>query len=417
MRRAPAVLALAILAPLPLGAQAAPTPDAPRLLQRPTISRNAIAFEYGGDIWVVPRTGGDARRLTAGAGLETNPVFSPDGDRVAFAADYEGNTDVYVVDAAGGLPVRLTWHPVADVPVGWTPDGRILFRSTRLSATRHARLFTVAPGGGPAAAVDLPSGHDGSFAPGGDRLAYLPFEPANVAWKRYRGGRTTPIWLVNLADASVEKVPRDNSTDASPMWVGDRVFFLSDREGPTALFAYDTTSRQVTRVVKDGPYEVKSAAATRDAIVLERFGSLHLYDIASGTEREVPVRIAADLPSVRPRWTNVGRGLRNPAISPTGARALFEARGEILTVPASKGSMRNLTGSPGVADRDPAWSPDGRRVAYAAWNAEGACVVVGARRTPSFDDVSLPEWSADGRRVHFGARVGGEIFRETIELR
>lgn len=355
------------LALLPAAARA----DEPILPQRPALSDKAIVFSYAGDLWTVPREGGDARRLTAGTGLETYPVFSPDGETVAFAGEYEGNLDVYTVPTAGGIPTRVTHHPDPDAPVGWTPDGKsILFRSPRTSATRAIKLFTVPAAGGQPAELPLPSAEDGSYSPDGKQLAYVPLSnkpqfPGNFRPVRhYRGGTAAALWIADLKDSAITKVPRTDSNDFNPMWVGDAVLFLSDRDGMTTLFQYDPASKEVKRLIDPGRQDIKSASAGKDAVVYETFGQLHLYDLKTGKAQPVPVKVAADLPSVRPRLEKVSRNIRAAGLSPTGTRAVFEARGEVLTVPAEKGDIRNLSNTTGAAERDPAWSPDGKWVAY-----------------------------------------------------
>jgi tricorn protease len=307
------------------------------LLQKPTLSRTQIVFMYGGDLWSVPREGGEAKRLTIGAGVETNPLFSPDGQQIAFTGEYDGNVDLFVVPATGGVPRRLTWHPAPDIMLGWAPDSkRIIFSSSRASYSFFNKLFTVSLNGGLEEEVPLPMGFEASYSPDGARLAYVPLGRAFYAWKRYRGGRTTPIWIATLSSGHIEKIPRDNSNDFNPMWVGDKVYFLSDRNGAVTLFSYNTRSKQVKQELENHRLDLKSASAGPDAIVYEQFGSLHIFDTTSGTSKPVAVRIAGDLPEVREHFVNVGRRLHNAHISPTGARAVFEARGEILTVPAER---------------------------------------------------------------------------------
>ena len=212
----------------------------------------------------------------------------------------------------------------------------------------------------------------GAYSPDGKRMLYAPLDGGQfapgftnfVAWKRYRGGSASYLWIVNLADLTTVKVPRTDSNDIYPMWIGDKIYFLSDRNGPMTLFSYDPQSRKVTELVKNTGKDIVSASAGPGGIVYEQFGQVHIFDIASGKEHPVKIEIAADLTEVRPHFQNVARELRNAAISPTGVRAVFEAHGEILTVPAEKGDIRNLTNTPGVMERTPAWSPDGKTIAY-----------------------------------------------------
>ena len=233
----------------------------------------------------------------------------------------------------------------------------MLFASRRDSGTDAIHLFTVSLDGGFPEKLPFPNGESGSYSPDGSHLAYVPLFQWQQAWKRYRGGQTKKIWLANLADSSVTPVPRDNSNDFNPMWVGDKVYFLSDRNGPVTLFSYDTRSKQVKQLVENHGLDLKSASAGPGAIVYEQFGSLFLYDLRSGQSKAVPVRLAGDLPQLRAHYVNVGKRLRSPDLSPTGARAVFETRGEILTVPAEKGDARNITQTTGINERNPAWSP------------------------------------------------------------
>jgi tricorn protease len=390
----------------------------PLLLQRPAVSAKQVAFVYGSDLWIVDRDGGDARRLTAGAGLESYPVFSPDGDTIAFAGEYEGNLDVYVVPASGGVPRRLTYHPDPDVPVGWTPDGKaVIFRSPRSSYARFSQLFTVPVGGGQPTELPLPMAEDGALSPDGKRIAYVPFSnkpqyPGSYRpLRNYRGGTAAPLWIAELTDSSITKVPRINSNDFNPMWIGHRVYFLSDRDGPTTLFAYEPDSKEVRRLLEPGEADIKSATACRDAIVYDRFGTLHLFDLNTEKSKPISVRIAADLPGVRSKIEKGAKSIHKAGLSPSGARAVFEVRGEVLTVPAEKGDIRNLTNAPGSAERDPAWSPDGKWLAYLsdasgeyelhirAQNGLGKVTKLKLGNTPSF--YYNPTWSPDGKRIAY----------------
>ncbi|MGH9406313.1 MAG: S41 family peptidase [Terriglobia bacterium] len=359
--RLAAAIALGVL--VAIGCLGAPNP--PLLLQTPAVSKTQIAFAYGGDIWIVSRAGGRAHRLVTGADTLQQPVFSPDGTMLAYTGNYQGNDDVYVVPASGGEPLRLTYHPGLDGAVGWTPDGKsVLFASGRSSYSDPHQLFTVPATGGFPTELPLPMAETGSYSPDGTHLAYVPNFRWEPFWQGYRGGQTTPVWIANLSDSSVVKIPRDNSNDDDPMWIGHTVYFLSDRNGPITLFAYDTQSRKVTQVLKNTGFDITYASAGPDAIVYSQFGQIHLYDLKSRRSKLIPIEAIADMPQLQPRFENVGTHIVHSDISPTGARAVFEAHGDILTVPVKKGDIRDITNSPAVEDRDPAWSPDGKWIAY-----------------------------------------------------
>ena len=384
--------------------------EKPTLFQKPTVNRTDIVFSYAGDLWIVPRQGGDAKRLTNGVGIETNPIFSPDGSMIAFTGEYDGNTDVYVVPATGGVPKRLTYHPSADTVVGWTADGKqVLFASSRNSTSGYNRLFTVGLNGGLPAEVPLPMASYGSFSPDGASIAYEPLTQWQPAWKRYKGGQTMPIWIARLSDSAIEKLPRENSNDRYPMWIGDKIYFISDRAGAVGLFAYDTKSKKVEQVIKNDGLDIKSASAGPGVIAYEQFGSISLYDVKSGKATKVNIRVEDDLLSVRPRFEKVGNRIASAAISPTGARAVFEARGDIISVPAEKGDPRNLTNSSNAMERDPAWSPDGKWIAYFSdesgeyalhiRNQTGMGEVKKITLPPTF--YAEPTWSPDSKKIAF----------------
>jgi tricorn protease len=380
------------------------------------MSRTHIVFSYAGDLWIAPRNGGAASQLTDGVGNETSPQFSPDGTTVAFTGEYDGNVDLYTVPATGGVPKRMTYHPGADGLAGWTPDGKqLLFVSQRASDSgRFARLFTMPVDGVFPAEVPLPMAYAGSYSPDGTRLAYEPIPRAFNAWKRYRGGMASQIWIASLSDSSVEKIPRSDSNDFNPMWPkgeGDKVYFLSDRNGPISLFAYDTKTKKVTQLIQNNGLDIKSASAGPDGIIYEQFGSLGIYDLKSGKTKPVNITINGDMLSLRPKYEKVGTRISNAAISPTGARAVFEARGEIISVPAEKGDARNLTNTRGVAERDPAWSPDGKWIAYFSdesgeyalhlrdQKGMGEVKKINLGNPPSF--FYSPTWSPDSKKIAY----------------
>ena len=384
----------------------------PLLLQHPTLSATQIAFVYAGELWIAPREGGVAKRLTSGAGTVSRPSFSADGNEIAFTGEYNGNADVYIIPAGGGVPRRITYHPALDSVVGWTRDGKqVLFASNRNSNDTFNRLFTIAREGGFPTELPLPIAAEGSYSPDGSQLAYVPLDHAFEIWKRYRGGRTSPIWIAQLRDSSIIKIPRDNSNDFNPIWVDHRIFFLSDRQGPISLFSYDTRTKSITKVLKNDGFDFKYASAGPGAIAIEQFGALYLYDLKSGKERKLDIRVEADLPEMRPHFLNVAGRITHADISPTGKRAVFEARGEILTVPAEKGDIRNITNTPGVDERSPAWSPNGDRIAYFSdesgeyalhiknQNGLGEAQKIDLGSPGSF--FFVPYWSPDGKKIAY----------------
>ncbi len=341
-----------------------------QLLQRPALSQTHIAFSYAGDLWTVARAGGAAVRLSSGIGFESDAAFSPDGQTLAFTGEYDGNVDVYTVPVTGGTPKRITYHPDADNVIGWTPDGkRIIFRSGRDSFSRFTKLFTVPVEGGLPQSMPLPMGYSGAFSPDGKKFVYAPLGVGGgfsnfVAWKRYRGGRASYLWLADMTTLETVKIPRTDSQDFDPMWLGDKVYFLSDRTGKASLYRYDPATKAVTDLLKNTGYDINSAKAGPGGIVYDQFGDIHIYDAKTGKDAKINIDITGDMPELRPRFTDVSTEIRNIGISATGVRAVIEAHGEILTLPAAKGDTRNLTNTPGVMERSPEWSPDGQSIAY-----------------------------------------------------
>ncbi|MBL8220207.1 MAG: PD40 domain-containing protein, partial [Bryobacterales bacterium] len=385
--------------------------DGPYLFQYPTMNKTHVVFTFAGDLWSVPRAGGAATRLTTGRGAEGEGHFSPDGSTIAFTGEYDGNVDVFTIPASGGVPKRLTSHPETDHAVGWTQDGkRVLVMSTRETFNKTPQLYSVPVDGGFPERLPFPMASAGSLSPDGSQIAYMPLLRADTIWKRYRGGRASYIWIGNMADSSVTPVPRKDSNDYAPMWIGNQVYFLSDRNGgKVSLFKYDVKSKQVTVAVDNKGLDFKSATAGPDGIVMEQFGAIQIYDWKSGKMQPVNITLNGDLAEVRPRMEKLTRGIRGASISPSGARAVFSARGEIFTVPAEKGNARNLTNSPGSADRSPSWSPDGKWVAYfsdesgeymlhlAPQNGQGEVQKIALGNPPSFF-YSLV-WSPDSKKL------------------
>lgn len=383
-----------------------------RLLRQPTISSNSVTFVYANDVWVVSRDGGSARRLTTHKGSESYPVFSPDGKYIAFSGQYDGNTDVYIVPTEGGEPERLTFHPMSDVVRGWAPDGKhVLFASGRDTVpVSFSRLWTISIKGGMPEPLPMPMAFKGVYSPDGKRMAYVRDSEAFATWRHYRGGRTTGVWLIDLSDYGVEKVPRQNSNDTDPMWINNKVFFISDRNNTMNLFSYDTDIKEVKQLTYHDDFDIKNARADAGSIVYEQAGYLNIFDPDSGKSVQLHVEIRGDLPGTRPYFEKVSDLIRSGNISPTGARAVFSARGDIFTVPAKKGDFRNLTSSPGANDRFPTWSPDGNKIAwFSDQSGEYELMIIDQKgidpvRRISFENPSFyyaPVWSPDSKKILF----------------
>ncbi len=405
-------LGLAVLAASALPAFSQ-DPGSTRLLRQPTVSATHIAFAYANNIWTVERGGGLARRLTTFQGQTANPRFSPDGKRIAFSAEYAGNLDVYVMPAEGGEPKRLTWHPGADTVQGWTPDGSaIVFASARATAAPSAapRFWTVPSAGGVETPMALPRAYQGRISPDGAYVAYR----LNNSWdderRNYRGGQNRPIWIVDLKTYDLVTPPWTDSKDIEPVWVGNSVYFLSDRDGVSNVWSYELASKKLTQVTKFTDYDVKTLDGRADAVVFEQAGYIHELDPKTGREHVVAIKAVGDFPWMMPRWDDVTARIVNLALSPTGKRVVAEARGEIFTIPAEKGDIRNLTHSAAVAEREPAWSRDGKWVSYFSdKSGEYALVIESQDGIAAPREIPIrnakhyytPSWSPDSKKLLF----------------
>ncbi|HYK83158.1 MAG TPA: PDZ domain-containing protein [Gemmatimonadales bacterium] len=359
-----AFLAVATLArPLPLAGQL----DA-RMLRQPDVSATTIAFVYAGNVWVVAKTGGVANRLSSSRGEQSFPRFSPDGQWIGFTADYDGNEDIYVMPVTGGVPKRITHHPAPDRMLGWFPDGRsILFASPRESGRqRFYQLYRVAREGGLPTSLPVAYGEFAAVSPDGQWLAYVPQSQDFRTWKRYRGGWNSRIWLYNFATGVSKQVAPSAANNSQPMWHGRTLYFLSDR-GPAEranIWAYSLATDSLRQVTRFTDYDIHFPAIGPSDIVFEAGGQLYLLDLALEQSHAVHVQVVTDLSTLKPHRDSAGGHIVNAGISPTGKRAVFEARGDIFTVPAENGPVLDLTQTPGVAERTPAWSPDGKTIAY-----------------------------------------------------
>lgn len=385
-----------------------------RMLRQPTVSATQIVFVYGGDLWVMPKNGGTAERLTTARGEESFPKFSPDGKTIAFTANYDGNDEVYTIPANGGDTKRVTYHPGVDRVAAWYPDGKsLLIASGRTSeSNRYNKLFKVSSSGGIPEALPMPYGEFASFSPDGKSVAYMPAAVDARTWKRYRGGWAPDFWTFNLETLESKNITNDNANDGQPMWSGNTIYFMSDRGSNqrSNIWAYDTRNGNFHQVTSFNDFDVKYPSAGPTDIVFQAGSRMYLLDIATEKTREVDVKLVTDRASLRPRVENVGNSLTSADISPTGKRALFGARGDVFTVPAEHGAVRNYTQTSGSAERSPTWSPDGKLIGY--WsdktgeyeftvrNADGT----GDERTvtklgPGFR--YAPIWSPDSKKIVF----------------
>ena len=407
------VVCTTLLALLTFAPSASAQIDA-RMFRYPAVSKDQIAFVYAGDIWLVPKKGGTAVRLSSPLGEESFPRFSPDGSRIAYSASYDGNLDVYVVPSTGGVPVRLTHHPMADRVIGWHPDGRkVLFASGRESGRqRFSQFYLVGLEGGMPEKLPIPYGEFGAFSADGGQIAYMPMSRDFRTWKRYRGGWAPDLWLFDLKTMASRNLTNDPANDAQPMWHGDTIYFLSDR-GPAQrnnIWAHDVPSGRTRQITHFDEFDITFPSSGPDALVFQAGGRLYLLDFATDNATEVPVHVVTDESTLRKRTAKAEALIAYAAVSPTGKRAVFEARGDLITVPAEHGAVMNVTLSSGVAERYPRWSPDGKTVAY--WSdrsgeyeltvrpADGS----GSERKltslgPGFR--YAPHWSPDSKKVAF----------------
>ncbi len=369
MLRVRAWLAMAAFA---AAVSADPDPNDTLLLAQPAVSAKHLAFVYADDLWIADADGGKPRRLTAHNGVESHPAFSPDGATLAFSGQYDGNTDVYTVPVAGGAPKRITHHPAADIVHGFTADGLILFGSQREVFTRrYSQFFTVPITGGMPTKLPIPTGWKASLSADGKRFAYTVSRDVFEQWKNYRGGTHARIWICDLATLAVEEIPQPEGrcNDTEPRWFGDTLLFRSDRDGEFNVHRYSTATRKVQRLTAFDDFPVLALAVGGGRAVIEQAGRLHALELPpgeTGYAKTTPLRIgvAADLVEARPRFLKAAGQIRGATLSPTAARAAFEMRGEIFSVPAEKGDARNLTQTTGAHERSPAWSPDGKTIAY-----------------------------------------------------
>ena len=382
------------------------------LLRQPTLSDDSIVFVYADDLWLVDRAGGDAQRLTSHEGTESNPHFNQDGSMVAFTGEYGGNTDVYVVTTQGGIPKRLTWHPGADVVQGWTPDGEVLFRSSRLAhPTETNSFYQVSTDGDLPTSVNVTRAAYGEVSPDGSKLAYTPITSWDAEWRNYRGGQAMPIWIQDMETGALDRIPQpDDERHVDPVWVGSTVYYISERDYAANIWSYNTESKAEEQITQHKVFDVKSLDAHGDEIVYEQGGRLHLISGSNDDPQTLEINVRGDMNFSIPRWTEVSAAnINHASLSPNGKRAIVEFRGEVVTIPKEHGSSRSLTSSSRAADRAPIWSPKGDQVAWFSDESGEYQLVVADQYgkvqknlvVPSNTYYFQPDWSADGKKIAF----------------
>lgn len=384
-----------------------------RLLRQPDISSTHIAFAYGGDIWVTDFDNQNLLRLTSTPAVESNPHFSPDGKWIAFSSNRSGNQAVYIVSVEGGSPKRLTWHPSSATVCGWSADGkRVLYSTTRDNApSSFARLWTVSVEGGPSSELNNQWAANGSFSPDGNQIVIDRVQRWDVEWRNYRGGQNTPLVILNLTDQTEKLLPNESTVDIQPLWLGNTIYFLSDRDCTSNIWSYNPASGELKQVTKYTGPDIKWLSGFGNRLAFERDGFLNLLDLSSNESKQLSITINADFPWAEIKWEDVTKSATSVTISPTGKRVILESRGEIFTIPAENGDARNMTNSSGAADHAPVWSPKGTEVAwFSDTGGKGYALLIAKQdgltkpKNISIGESKMawePVWSPDGKFIAF----------------
>ena len=384
-----------------------------RLLSEPALSNSHIAFIYAEDLWIANKDGSNPKRLTIDEGIESNPVFSPDGTKIAFNAEYDGNMDVYIVSVNGGIPKRLTFHPYNDYVSDFSSDGsHILFTSQRSTHTnRLNQLYTISIEGGNASALKIPTAFWASYSDDDSHIAYTPNYDAFNQWKHYRGGTITRIWLYDTNTYEVEEIPKPvgGSNDSNPQWSGDQVYFKSDRNGEFNLYSYNVNDKEISQLTNFNDFPVIRLSAFKDEVIFEQAGYLHIYNNNSKETSQLNIKITTDLLELRPRFVSGDNYIRSASISPSGSRVVVDYRGDIITVPAKKGDPKNLTITTGVHEKYPAWSPNGKSIAYFSDESGEYALHIQQVTDGSIKKIPLSgtgfyayiHWSPDSKKISF----------------
>jgi tricorn protease len=384
-----------------------------RLLRNPAISTSQVAFEYAQDLWIVDLNGGQARRLTSSPGSEICPHFSPDGQWLVFTGEYDGNSDVYIVPVQGGEPKRLTWHPAPDIARGWSRDGRsVLFASNRTSTPTRAifKFYRINIQEAMPVPLNVPRAIDGRLSADEKQLVYQQISPWESEWRNYRGGQNGPIRVIDLKTLDEYKLPWDGSNDKNPVWLNDKIYFLSDRDLATNVWCYDVHKKELSQITHFKEFDCKNLNAGPAHLIFENGACLYTWQSGTGEPKKLTITAVGDFPWARPHWKKVSDNINAFALSPSGRRALFESRGEIFSVPAKKGNMRNLSNSSASAERDPSCSPDGKNICWFS-DQSGEYQLILAdpfgqnKKTIKLEHPTFyytPAWSPDSKYISFG---------------
>ncbi len=387
----------------------------PLLIGRVAVNQTHIAFTNAGKIWMVEKAGGTAKKLNDAPTDETNPVFSPDGRFIAFSRWNNGDYDVYVMPAEGrGEARRLTFMGENDFVVTWTPDGKeVVFETTRDEEGVNRFYKISATGGALAEALPLPQAFQGSYSQDGGKIAYNPRTFSFGEWRYYRGGMTAPIWIADLKTGALEKLPNQNFNDRFPMWLGDKIYFVSDRTGIFNLFVHDRKTKQAKQLTKFNGQGIRAAAATDDSICFVRNGRLHLFDVRTNREKTIDVSVAPDTSELRPRTAPAMRSLESIFPSADGEKVIVGARGEVLLFDPDKEETKNLTNTSNTAERFPTVSPNNKSVAYFSDESGEYALHVRSLGDNSVKKISIEPkpsfyreiiWSPDSKKIAFADR-------------